>query len=76
MSQTACERRRFPVPLRWLHAGGDPSRPDSGQSIRPAPVDTTQTLPKRFFHSLARRHMQAFGSRRPGVPPPTNAPPP
>ena len=26
MSQTACERRRFPVPLHWLHAGGDLSR--------------------------------------------------
>src|SRR5208283_2160161 len=26
MSQTACQRRRFPVPLRWLHAGGDLSR--------------------------------------------------
>ena len=26
MSQTACERRRFPVPLHWLHTGGDPSR--------------------------------------------------
>jgi hypothetical protein len=27
MSQTSSERRRFPVPLRWLHAGGDVSRP-------------------------------------------------
>ena len=26
MSQTACQRRRFPLPLRWLHAGGDLSR--------------------------------------------------
>ena len=40
MSQTASERRRFPVPLRWLHAGGDLSRPDSRRSRRPAPVDT------------------------------------
>jgi hypothetical protein len=23
MSQTACQRRRFSVTLRWLHAGGD-----------------------------------------------------
>jgi hypothetical protein len=23
MSQTSSERRRFPVPLRWLRAGGD-----------------------------------------------------
>ncbi len=75
MSQTFSVRR-LPVPLRWLLAGGDPSRPDSGKSRRPPPVDTPQTLPERFLHSLARRHMQAFGSHRPGVPPPTNAPPP
>ena len=68
MSQTACLRRPFAVPLRWLHAGGDPSRPDSGQSIRSAPVDTPQTLPERFFHALARRHMQAFGVASPRCP--------
>ena len=27
MSQTALERRHFPVPMRWPHAGNDPSRP-------------------------------------------------
>jgi hypothetical protein len=27
MSQTARERRHFPVPVRWPHAGNDPSRP-------------------------------------------------
>ena len=27
MSQTALERRNFPVPMRWPHAGNDPSRP-------------------------------------------------
>jgi hypothetical protein len=27
MSQTARERRTFPVPMRWPHAGSDPSRP-------------------------------------------------
>ena len=26
MSQTALERRHFPVPMRWPHAGNDPSR--------------------------------------------------
>jgi hypothetical protein len=28
MSQTALERRNFPVPMRRPHAGNDPSRPD------------------------------------------------
>jgi hypothetical protein len=32
MSQTALERRDFPVPMRWPHAGSDPSRP--GQRAR------------------------------------------
>ena len=27
MSQTALERRDFPVPMLWPHAGNDPSRP-------------------------------------------------
>ena len=27
MSQTALERRHVPVPMRWPHAGNDPSRP-------------------------------------------------
>ena len=27
MSQTALERRNFPVPMRWPHAGSDLSRP-------------------------------------------------
>ena len=27
MSQTALERREFPVPMRWPHAGSDLSRP-------------------------------------------------
>jgi hypothetical protein len=27
MSQTAHQRRHFPVPTSWAHAGNDPSRP-------------------------------------------------
>ena len=40
MSQTDLERRNFPVPMRWPHAGSDPSRP--GQRGR------------RAVHSLIR----------------------
>ena len=29
MSQTPCKRCGFPVPMRWLRAGGDLFRPDS-----------------------------------------------
>ena len=28
MSQTSCERCGFPIPMRWLHAGGDLSQPN------------------------------------------------
>src|SRR5271166_3081163 len=35
MTQTACQRRRFPVPLHRLHAGGDSSRQNHGNQ----PVD-------------------------------------
>jgi hypothetical protein len=28
MSQTSCERCGFPIPMRWLDAGGDLSRPN------------------------------------------------
>src|SRR5208337_4292264 len=54
MSHTSSERRRFPVPLRWLHAGGGLSRLDSRRSRRPAPVDTLKRPPRRHSHSLAR----------------------
>jgi hypothetical protein len=27
MSQTALERRHFPIPMRWPRAGNDPSQP-------------------------------------------------
>ena len=58
MSQTSSERRRFPVPLRWLHAGGDLSRPNSRQSIHPAPVDTLQAPAETPF-SLSRPPLRA-----------------
>ena len=64
MSQTAYERR-LPGPFRWLRAGGDPCRPDSRQSTRPAPINILQTRPGRFFHPLARRAARSSGSPRP-----------
>ena len=37
MSQTTLERRGFPVPMRWPHAGSDLSRPDlrGRRAVRP-----------------------------------------
>jgi hypothetical protein len=53
MNQTACQRRRLPVPLRRLHAGDDLAQPDSWQSMRPAPVDALQNQPGTLL-SLSR----------------------
>ncbi len=69
MSQTSSERRRFPVPLRWLDAGGDLSQPDLRQSMHPAPVDPLKRPPRRPSHALARPCVQASRSRRPSVAP-------
>ena len=53
MNQTACQRRRLPVPLRRLHAGDDLAQPNSWQSMRPAPVDALQNQPGTLL-SLSR----------------------
>jgi hypothetical protein len=49
MSDTSSARRRSPVPLRWLRAGGDLSQPDFMQSMRPAPLDALQALVEALF---------------------------
>ncbi len=69
MSQTSSERRRFLVPLRWIHAGGDLSRLDSRRSIHPAPVDTLQALAETPFSRSRPPCLQASRSPRPSVAP-------
>ena len=61
MSQTACEHRRFHVPLHWLDAGGDPSRQNNANQRSDPPVDTphvaTEIPIARFrdpFRTLSR----------------------
>ena len=51
MSQTSRERRHFPVPMRWPHAGNDPSRPSRRASTHRALVDSFQRLPRRLSHA-------------------------
>ena len=48
MSQTALERRDFPVPMRWPHAGNDPSRP----GLRGRPTVRSLTRFKRLLKGL------------------------
>jgi hypothetical protein len=50
MSQTSCRRCGFPVPMRWLRADGDLSRPNIPQSaVRP--LMRSERAPKRLLHS-------------------------
>ena len=51
MSQTSCERCGFPVPMRWLRAGSDLSRP--GHCGRPTvrSLIRSERLPKCLFHA-------------------------
>lgn len=68
MSQTACQRRRFPVPLRWLHAGGDLSRQNHADqrayrrliSSRPTPLSLSRTA--KPLKTLSGSLGAAFGS--------------
>jgi hypothetical protein len=60
MSQTALERRDFPVPMRWPHTGSDPSRPGHALDL-PSLIDPSQTL--------AGLPIISFQSRRGADPP-------
>jgi hypothetical protein len=48
MSQTSCERCGFPIPMRWLHAGGALFPP---YSIHQRASGRSERAPKRLLHS-------------------------
>jgi hypothetical protein len=50
MSQTSCERYGLLVPMRWLHADGDLSRPDHGDQYAERPL----MRPKGVFKCPAK----------------------
>jgi hypothetical protein len=51
MSQTAPERRDFPVPMRWPHAGGDLSRPGRCPRRTGRPLIRSERLQKCLLHA-------------------------
>ena len=51
MSQTSCRRCGFPVPMRWLRAGGDLSRPNPIPQSAVRPLMRSERAPKRLLHS-------------------------
>ena len=52
MSQTARERRSFPVPMRWPHAGSDPSRPDHRDQCPECPLIRSKRTPRCLLQAL------------------------
>ena len=46
MNRTSCERRHFPIPMRWLHAGNDLSRSDHSNQCADCPLMRSKRTPK------------------------------
>ena len=51
MNQTPYDRSDFPVPMRWLHAGGDLSRPNHFHQCPVRPLMRPERASKRPEHS-------------------------
>ena len=51
MSQTALERRDFPVPMRWPHAGSDLSRPGHCPRRTGCSLIRSERSPKCLLHA-------------------------
>jgi hypothetical protein len=51
MTQTYRERRDAPVPMRWLYAGNDLSRPDHGDQGAERPLMRSERLPRGPLHA-------------------------
>jgi hypothetical protein len=46
MTKTSRERRNFPVPTSWPHAGNDPSRPSHRGQRTPCSLIRSKRLPR------------------------------
>ena len=67
MSPTNCER--FLVPMRWLHAGGDLSRPNQIHQCADRVLMRSERSPRCPLHSPGLPSLQTCGWRRASVPP-------
>jgi hypothetical protein len=68
MSQTPCERCGFPVPIRWLHAGADLSRPNHIHQSADRLLIRSEPTPKCLLHAPDLACVQTSRWRRAGVP--------
>jgi hypothetical protein len=69
MSQNSCRRRGFPVPIRWLHAGGNLSRPNHIHQSADRALIRSEPTPKCLLHAPDLACVQTSRWRRAGVPP-------
>ena len=69
MTQTSCERRGFPVPMRWVRARGDLSRPHHIHQSADHPLMRSERPPKCLLHSPGLACVQTCSWRCAGVPP-------
>ena len=69
MSQTSCRRCGPPVPMRWLRAGGDLSRPDHIHQSAERPLMRSERAPKCPYCTLPTSRVQTSRWPRAGVPP-------
>jgi hypothetical protein len=75
MSQTALEHRNFPVPMRWPHAGNDPSRRGHCPRLTGRSLIRSECLPRCLLHpsnparvQVRRLHpVGVTSTRQPGV---------
>jgi hypothetical protein len=58
MSQTSGKRCSFPVPMRWLHAGGDLSRPNRIHQCADRPLMRSEHPPKCLLRSAELPYLQ------------------
>ena len=68
MSQTSYERCGFPIPMRWLHAGGALSPPYSIHQCAHRALMRSENPPKCLRHSPDLAYAQICRWHRPGVP--------
>ena len=58
MSQTSCKRGGFPVPMHWLHAGGNLSRPNSIHQCADRALMRSEHPPKCLLHPADLPYLQ------------------
>jgi hypothetical protein len=69
MSQTFCERCRFPAPMRWLNAGGDRSRSNSIHQCVHRALTRSKHPSKCLLHSAHLPYMRTRRSNPVSIPP-------